>query len=135
MEAVEAFARFYDVDLWLGTEHPKLDGFFVGRASKVWAEDKGAAVQKLKSRCSIDLARSIAIGDTGIDAAMLACVRYPICFNPDTHLLQRARMSGWPIVFERKDVICVFKPDADRHFVEVQLPDILPKELAKAMTG
>jgi len=50
-------------------------------------------------------ARSVAVGDTEGDIALLEAVARPICFNPNHILHTHATRQGWPVVVERKDVI------------------------------
>lgn len=48
---------------------------------------------------------SVAVGDTESDIPMFEMVENPICFNPSHALYKRAKLSGWEVVVERKDVI------------------------------
>ena len=48
---------------------------------------------------------SVGVGDTASDIDMLGMVSEPICFNPNKQLHQHAKIAGWKIVVERKDVI------------------------------
>lgn len=48
---------------------------------------------------------SIGVGDTESDISMLELVERPICFNPNSTLYKQARIRGWEVVVERKDVI------------------------------
>lgn len=56
--------------------------------------DQGYAVQ-----------RSVGVGDTEGDIALLEAVEQPICFNPNATLYAHAQRMGWKVVVERKDVI------------------------------
>jgi len=48
---------------------------------------------------------SVAVGDTEGDISMLESVARPICFNPNKTLYDHAKLVGWNIVVERKDMI------------------------------
>lgn len=54
-----------------------------------------------------DLTRegSIAIGDSDGDISLLESVERAICFNPNQVLYTHAKLNGWEVVVERKDVI------------------------------
>jgi phosphoserine phosphatase len=49
--------------------------------------------------------RSVAVGDTDGDIALLESVSRPICFNPNQELYAHAKWRNWEIIVERKDVI------------------------------
>jgi len=59
------------------------------------------AVQKRK----LTLKGSIGVGDTESDIAFLKIVERPVCFNPNFRLYSHAKIHGWKIVVERKDVV------------------------------
>lgn len=48
---------------------------------------------------------SIAVGDTDGDIPLLEMVEKAICFNPNYALYKHAKLAGWKIIVERKDVI------------------------------
>jgi len=53
----------------------------------------------------VDYKRSIAVGDTETDIAMLQLVGKPVAFNPNGLLAKHAKKNSWEVVVERKDVI------------------------------
>jgi HAD superfamily hydrolase (TIGR01490 family) len=134
-EAVKELAKFYGVDAWIGTEHPHAYGFYTGGKPKEWAKNKRTAVKRLQIEHSIDLAQSIAIGDSEGDIPMLKMVGYPIVFNPNRNLYYTARMKrhDWPIVVEKKFIyIDRFDKHGDR--IKTDLWGILPKALANYLS-
>jgi phosphoserine phosphatase len=72
--------------------------------------DKEAAIKQLVAKHGLTYQDSYGIGDTGKDAAMLKMVENPIVFNPTSGLLKTAKLSGWPVVIERKDVVYQLMP-------------------------
>ncbi|MBU0540216.1 MAG: HAD-IB family hydrolase [Patescibacteria group bacterium] len=132
-EAVAAFAEYFGIKLFLGTEHSYEKGVFTGKEHLVWANQKGKAIKKLAAENELDLSRSVGIGDSASDAEMLKLMQYPICFNPEQGLLAQARASRWPVVWEKKDVFTFYRSDAEGKLHEVSISDILPQDLAKAL--
>lgn len=132
-EAVAAFAEYFGILLFLGTEHPHENGVFTGDKPYVWADQKGEAIKKLAAEHKLDLAQSVGIGDSATDADMLKLMQYPICFNPEQRLLAEARNSRWPVVWEKKDVFTIYRSDAEGKLHEVSISDILPQDLAAAL--
>jgi phosphoserine phosphatase len=59
---------------------------------------------------NLSLKKSIGIGDTESDIGFLELVDYPIAFNPNTVLAERARKRNWSVVIERKDLVVEFNP-------------------------
>lgn len=129
-EIVEVFCRQNNIDYWLGTTHPTKDSRYTGELPKEWASQKDQAVHHLAEQHGLDIDGSLAIGDSDSDIKMLELVRFPLCMNPNTHLLDEARRRRWPIVFEKKDVIALFRPDNNGRLVEVGLSEILPIAVA-----
>lgn len=69
--------------------------------------DKVAILKDFLERNGIryDLSKSVAVGDSEGDIAMLNAVGYPITFNPSSGLAKVAKERGWKIFVERKDVV------------------------------
>tara|TARA_B100001989_G_C24510661_1_gene450227 strand:+ start:719 stop:1405 length:687 start_codon:yes stop_codon:yes gene_type:complete len=69
-------------------------------------QNKANIVKRVFDR-NPDLTRddSIAVGDTEGDVPLLESVTEQICFNPNKHLYEYAKRSGWKVVVERKDVV------------------------------
>lgn len=82
------------------------DGRYTGQVREDWLsrENKGDAVQSLAEEHGVDLAESVAVGDTKTDIKMLEKVGYPICYNPNREMMRLVRERRWPVVIERKDV-------------------------------
>jgi HAD superfamily hydrolase (TIGR01490 family) len=68
-------------------------------------ENKSAIVRRAVEKEGLTLEDSFAVGDTEGDIPMLEMVEHPICFNPNMRLYRHAKMCGWKVVVERKDVI------------------------------
>lgn len=56
-----------------------------------------------KENLSFDYA--LGVGDTEGDISLLELMHTAICFNPNNALYAHAKMMGWKVVVERKDVI------------------------------
>ncbi|MES2088148.1 MAG: HAD-IB family hydrolase [Patescibacteria group bacterium] len=67
--------------------------------------NKANIVRRAVAKENLTLKGSYGIGDTEGDIPMLELVENPICFNPNQALYRFAKMNGWKIVVERKDVI------------------------------
>ena len=67
--------------------------------------NKANIVKRVVEKEGIELAGSIAVGDTEGDITLLEAVERPICFNPNKALYEYAKNMGWEVVVERKDVI------------------------------
>jgi len=67
--------------------------------------NKGNIVRRAVSKEKLTLKGSYGIGDTEGDIPMLELVEHPICFNPNQTLYRYAKLNGWKIVVERKDMI------------------------------
>lgn len=68
-------------------------------------ENKGVVLKRAVIKENLTLKGSVGVGDTESDIPMLEMVENPICFNPNQKLYRYARLNGWKIVVERKDVI------------------------------
>jgi len=104
---VEAYAKAIGFDLFFGTQLEVAGGKFTGRPINLdSAYDKSKIVKALlKKYPSIDAKKSVAVGDTEGDIAVLSLVGNAIAFNPNNNLARVAVKKGWRIVAERKDVI------------------------------
>ena len=68
-------------------------------------ENKANIVKRAAEKENLTLKDSWGIGDTEGDIPMLEMVEHPVCFNPNMKLYRHAKINGWKIVVERKDVI------------------------------
>ena len=79
---------------------------FTGEVSAAqFIKDKSLVVKRVLERQELNLEGSIGVGDTEGDIPLLESVEMPICFNPNMQLYTHAKMKGWPVVVERKDVV------------------------------
>ena len=67
--------------------------------------NKAAVVRHAVDKEGLTYEGSVGVGDTESDIAMLELVDRPICFNPNASLYRHAKLQGWEVVVERKDVI------------------------------
>ncbi|MCX6713134.1 MAG: HAD-IB family hydrolase [Candidatus Vogelbacteria bacterium] len=67
--------------------------------------NKANIVRRAVEKENLTLKGSFGIGDTDGDISMLELVEKPICFNPNQKLYRYAKLQGWKVVVERKDVI------------------------------
>lgn len=67
--------------------------------------NKAAILKRAIEKEHLTREGSIGVGDTESDISFLDVVERPICFNPNSKLYQVAKVRGWDIVVERKDVI------------------------------
>lgn len=67
--------------------------------------NKAAVLTRAVRKENLSLKKSVAVGDTESDIAMLEMVDRPIAFNPNQELYAHAKRRGWEVVVERKDVI------------------------------
>lgn len=71
--------------------------------------NKANIVRRAVEKEKLTLKGSIGIGDTEGDIPMLELVETAICFNPNAKLYRFAKLNGWKVVVERKDVIYEIK--------------------------
>ncbi|MCX6713526.1 MAG: HAD-IB family phosphatase [Candidatus Vogelbacteria bacterium] len=67
--------------------------------------NKANIIKRVLEKENLTLKGSVAVGDTDGDISMLEMAEKPICFNPNSKLYKYAKINGWKIVVERKDVI------------------------------
>ena len=67
--------------------------------------NKANVVKRAVEKEGLTLEGSIGVGDTESDIPMLEMVGTPICFNPNSKLYRYAKLNGWKVVVERKDVV------------------------------
>jgi HAD superfamily hydrolase (TIGR01490 family) len=115
-EIVSKFAEYYGFDDAIGAHLEQLNGKFTGK-SETPALGKQAYLEKLLARHDVSADGSIAIGDTESDIALLEAVEKPIAFNPSAGLLAKAKVEGWKIVVERKNVVYTLEKLGDDYHV------------------
>ncbi|PKM91484.1 HAD-IB family hydrolase [Candidatus Falkowbacteria bacterium HGW-Falkowbacteria-1] len=67
--------------------------------------DKSKILKRVIEKENLVLTGSVGVGDSEGDITLLQMVERPICFNPNAKLYSQAKLSGWEVVIERKDVI------------------------------
>lgn len=67
--------------------------------------NKANIVKRILEKEKLSLSGSIGVGDTEGDISFLEMVENPICFNPNKKLYRHAKLNGWKVVVERKDVV------------------------------
>ncbi len=67
--------------------------------------NKGNIVRRAVAKEKLTLKGSWGVGDTEGDIPMLELVEHPVCFNPNATLYRYAKLNGWKVVVERKDVV------------------------------
>ena len=105
---VSKFAKMLGFQAFFGSEYETKDGHFTGEVLNLQTFYKKSLVLKEyieKNKLAVDFKKSIAVGDTESDIAMLELVGRPIAFNPNLALASHAKKHGFDIVVERKDVI------------------------------
>ncbi len=103
-ELVEKIAEHYGFDDWIGTQYERSENMFTGNKYAP-SVDKKTALQNLIEKHNVTFDKSIAIGDSASDVAMLEIVENPIAFNPDKKLFALAKEKGWKLVIERKNMV------------------------------
>jgi phosphoserine phosphatase len=126
-KVAELFVADMGFDLVFGTNYRVEDGIYTGELDERSAVDKGAIVDELAERFKLNLASSMAVGDTASDIPMLERVGFPIAMNPNPELLAQARRRRYTVVYDRqKNGVTVFRPDAYGCLSEVPLQRIFP---------
>lgn len=103
-EIIELIAKEYGFDDFAGSTYEQKNGLFTG-AKNIVALDKKSALDKIISKHQLTLSNSVGVGDTMGDIPILSSVQNPIVFNPENELYKKAKINGWKIVIERKNVI------------------------------
>jgi HAD superfamily hydrolase (TIGR01490 family) len=101
---VQPLAEFLGADELFATRLVERDGAFTGDVDgpAIAGDHKAELVAAYAERHAVDLAASFAYGDSGGDAAMLACTGQPVPVNPSRSLRSLARARGWRTVDWRR---------------------------------
>jgi HAD superfamily hydrolase (TIGR01490 family) len=107
---VGPYAKAIGFNLFFGTRLEVKNEKFTGKVGDAGnldsAHDKAGIIRViLKKYPSINLKKSLAVGDTESDIPMLSLVGQPIAFNPNFGLVRVAKAKKWQVVVERKDVV------------------------------
>ena len=93
----KVYGRFYEIgstDRFTGTV---VDLHLIGNKANI--------IKRVVEKEKVTLKGSVGVGDTEGDISFLELVEKPIAFNPNGTLFRHAKLEGWSIVVERKDVI------------------------------
>jgi len=111
---VTPFARLAGMHGAIGRTYEVRGGRYTGRifvgtrplAVNEWMDKVALLHEHLATRgLRADLSRSIAVGDSEGDVALLSAVGNPIAFNPSAELARISQRRGWQVIVERKDVM------------------------------
>ncbi len=141
---VRELCREWGVDDWLGTDYTLDKRGVYARdqsGSKKSEERKGEFVEGCLKRGQLREG-SIALGDTLSDWSVLKQVEFPLAFNPEQSLYMKARQTGVPVVWERKNVITAYRTNPSGLttqgdaflFQETPWIKLLPLDVAEPLT-
>lgn len=106
-ELVDEFCRNWAFDKVYGRVYEVgKNGRFTGKTLYLdLISDKAKVLQRAVEKENLTLEDSVGVGDSESDMPFLKIVKRPICFNPNNKLYQYAKLAGWKIIVERKDVV------------------------------
>lgn len=98
-QIVDLLVTDLDADGGIGTTLSEKDGLLMGKVERLmYGVNKPKFIQQLLNG-RFDLRESHAYSDNKSDVPLLEMVGYPVAVNPDGILKNRAKASGWPIVY------------------------------------
>lgn len=109
-EIINKMATYYGFDDAVGAVFAQENGRFTGEMQTPIGR-KDVVLDELIAKHGASRTDSIAVGDSGGDAAMLEVVARPLAFNPDRDLFEIAVQKGWRIVVERKNMSYELEPN------------------------
>jgi HAD superfamily hydrolase (TIGR01490 family) len=109
-EVVSKVAKHYGFDDCVGSEFERKGEGFSGKVVS-HRQGKHILLEEFVKKHGATYKGSYAVGDSEGDITMLEAVDNPIAFNPTEKLFVTAKIKGWPVVIERKNVIYKLKPD------------------------
>lgn len=141
---VQELCREWKFDEWVGMDYHLNERRVYARnqaSVKRIEEERGVLVNRYLEE-GVRREGSIALGDTLQDWAVLRQVEYPLAFNPEHALHLKARQTGVPVIWERKNVIGVYRTHpaelAQRNdaflFQEMPWKKVLPAEIAEPLS-
>ncbi|WP_393916533.1 HAD family hydrolase [Halostreptopolyspora alba] len=100
LEAVSEASLDLEISHYYGTQVEVTDGHCRARLERApgHAGGKRGCLDELNERLTLDLGRSLAIGNSVSDIEILTAVGYPITFEADADLAALARARDWPMV-------------------------------------
>lgn len=105
IEVVEPFVKRLGIDVVHATTFAISEGVYTGEVVHVGTQKKEETLKSIVAKMGLCFSRSVGIGDTDSDIAMLNLVERPIAFNPNKELFEHALKRKWEIIYERKDMI------------------------------
>ncbi len=109
IELVRQIGTYYGFDDYGASRFEVNNGKLTGREELLIGPAKQALLKQLITKHDATTRKSIAVGDTGGDIAMLQMADQAIAFNPSRELFDHATKHFWQIVIERKNVIYKLK--------------------------
>jgi len=103
-EIVAKLATYYSFDDYKGADFEQKDGYFTGQVNTPFGR-KLEPLKELVTKHGLTFEGSIGVGDSGSDISMLEAVSKPIAFNPNRGLFETAKLRGWEVIIERKNVV------------------------------
>jgi HAD superfamily hydrolase (TIGR01490 family) len=115
-EIIAKIAKHWGFDDFKASEFERADGHFTGKVTHYLAK-KDEALAELIKKHGASQTGSIAVGDSLSDVKILEAVERPIAFNPEKELFDYARLRGWRIVIERKNMIYELESKSGRYLL------------------
>jgi HAD superfamily hydrolase (TIGR01490 family) len=115
MYTVQEYTKQFGFDIAVGEYYHEENGMFTGQIDEVFHK-KDVFIKKIVADNDLTYADSYAVGDSMGDYTMLELVENPIVFNPEDSLFTKAKINGWKIVVERKNVVYELEAH-DGHFI------------------
>jgi HAD superfamily phosphoserine phosphatase-like hydrolase len=110
-EIVDMFADRYGFDHVFGTLYERKNGAFTGKEARATYGRKHLILKDLIKQHGLTAKGSVGIGDSDSDIQMLEMVEQPIAFNPSEKLFNYAKLAGWQVVLERKNIVYTLDND------------------------
>jgi HAD superfamily hydrolase (TIGR01490 family) len=104
VQIVSKMAGYYGFDDYEARVDQQRNSRFTGKSTTP-IFNKDAVLKRMARRNKISFNGSIAVGDSASDIKMLNLVEQPIAFNPERALFEKAKINGWKVVIERKNMI------------------------------
>jgi HAD superfamily hydrolase (TIGR01490 family) len=114
-EIVAKVADYYGFDDYIGTVYERRSAGFSGSVTTIGSFQKDKSLRDLVKKHGVGSAGSIGVGDSASDIKMLQLVEQPIAFNPEQALFDHARINGWKIVIERKNMVYELEKNGQKY--------------------
>lgn len=103
-EILAKISYYYGFDDYIGSVYTRSGSSFTGEKF-IGSRQKDKSLKKLVKKHSAGWKDSVAVGDSHSDIPMLELVDTPIAFNPERELFEHAKIRGWKVVIERKNMV------------------------------